>query len=252
VRYKLTYTLVTEPTLIFEAAPDVHSETDELTVHLSRGTVTVELKIDVSSEGEARRLADAYLHGWEIEAALELGQRELWFEFDRLEPNDGVPPAPPEHLMVSLKDRVTVADRLTIIITSCAYPAPPKKFVVSPDVETMWSRYNGHCEGREPLPSTAYMCLTVLEASAGGRQEAARRYGIAPKVLRMLGYLPSEIGDAQTARKRSSQHQHRRHTQAERNWMVAVIKAMIRRAGEMAFDPSQYFSELTMKDFPPL
>jgi hypothetical protein len=95
----------------------------------------------------------------------------------------------------------------------------------------------------------AYMCLTVLEASAGNRAEAAKRYHISRNVLSKMAVLASEVGDERTARKMPVP-QNRPHTPAEVDWMEAVITAMIRRVGEWAFDPRQPRRILTMADFP--
>ena len=59
-------------------------------------------------------------------------------------------------------------------------PEPPHGFALSPGVEVMWNRYRGHPAGRAPLPSMAFFCLTVIEASilrpasAAGRNIRAR------------------------------------------------------------------------------
>ena len=51
-----------------------------------------------------------------------------------------------------------------------------------------------------------YWSLSVLEASAGkSRAAAAKRYNISRKVLEKLGYLTSDVGDRQTARKASTE-----------------------------------------------
>ena len=63
------------------------------------------------------------------------------------------------------------------------YPSPPLDLAISPDVQTMHDRYMNYLQGREPLSSMAFFCLTVLENSAGGRKAAARKYQIAKRVL---------------------------------------------------------------------
>ena len=62
------------------------------------------------------------------------------------------------------------------------YPDPPHQFAVSPDVETLWNRYEGHLQGREPLLSAANACLTWLEATHGGRRNVARKFRISQKI----------------------------------------------------------------------
>ena len=72
------------------------------------------------------------------------------------------------------------------------YPSPPSMGLKpTPDVESMFHRYVGFREGREPLTTMAYFCLTVLEASTGKRSgkraAAAKRYGMCQEVLKQLG-----------------------------------------------------------------
>ena len=124
--------------------------------------------------------------------------------------------------------------------------------MVSLDVETMWHRYEGYLAGREPLAAMAYFCLTVLQGSAGGRDEAAEQFGISGRVLDTLGRLTTEIGDDETARKRTHGSEWRPHTRAERAWIEAAVKALIRRAGEWASDPEAPGPQLTMNDLPKL
>ena len=59
------------------------------------------------------------------------------------------------------------------------YPPPPTAgFEVSPDVDTMWRRYLGYRDGREPLLAMAYFVFTMVTAAHGRRSQAASRYNI--------------------------------------------------------------------------
>ncbi len=136
---------------------------------------------------------------------------------------------------------------------------------MSPDVEVMWTRWLSYRAGRESLPSLAYYCLTVAEASmvyrareAGknisyrdARREAADEYRIDLPVLDRLGDLSSDIGDAATSRK-AHVKQRRSHTTQEEVWMVAAVKALMRRLGEWADDPNRPFPQLRLADLPQL
>ena len=103
--------------------------------------------------------------------------------------------------------------------------------------------------GREPLQTMAYFCLTVLQMH-GGRAGAAARFGISQGVLATVARLSTEAGDVATARKASPQL--RALTAEEQGWLEAAVKAMIRRAGEVAAAPSAPRSQLTMSDLPAL
>ena len=98
------------------------------------------------------------------------------------------------------------------------------------------------------MQSMAYFCLTVLEHARGGRAGVASHYSIAMKVLDTLARLATDTGDERTARKVTKRL--RPITDAERTWLEAAVKALIRRAGEVAAGVSP--SPLTMGDLPPL
>jgi hypothetical protein len=78
----------------------------------------------------------------------------------------------------------------------------------------------------------AFFCLTVVEASAGGRLAAAKKYGIEKNVLGKLGELTSERGDRLTARKVRRNKPMRPLTGAETAWVLSVLEAIIIRIGD--------------------
>jgi hypothetical protein len=98
----------------------------------------------------------------------------------------------------------------------------------------------------------AYFCLTVVEERAGGRDKAAGRYAIEPNVLKTLGRLTSTVGDDKEARKAKGRTERRPHTGAEKAWIEAAVRALIRRAGEWASDPRASLPQIIMSDLPRL
>jgi hypothetical protein len=115
----------------------------------------------------------------------------------------------------------------------------------------MFLRYEGYLAGKETLLSMANFCLRVLEHSAGGkRAKAAKKYSISVRVLRRLGDICANKGSETEARKAPLQLAFSPLTQAEKNWVTEVVKAMIRRAGEVAASPNKSHPRLTMADFP--
>jgi hypothetical protein len=132
------------------------------------------------------------------------------------------------------------------------YPAPPARFKASTDVETLWHRYEGYKQGREPLLGMAYACLTWLEAQVGGRANAAKTYAIDATILRKLGDFTANLGDERTARKFHARGARRPPTPEETAWIDAVIRILIRRVGEHAADPDAPWPPLSMRDLPSL
>lgn len=249
----LLYRLGTDETVVFANPSPLERETDAFRMRLADGVLRCEMKDHHASEQSARTRVEPYIRAWELWEALRSSRRRIWFDFEKAEIVDRDPP-PPGEPQVNIVETAKMAFRgyaPTVRSTYQRYPDPPRGVAVSPDVETMWSRYEGYLAGREPLASMGYMCLTVLEASAGGREEAAKQYRIDMGVLRKLGHLTSEIGGPQAARKVPGGG-FRPYTGTEKVWIEAVVKAMIRRAGEWAAAPNADRPRLTMSDFPPL
>jgi hypothetical protein len=133
----------------------------------------------------------------------------------------------------------------TAIVTRRAYPEPPHGFAVSPDVETLWNRYEQHVEGREPLAGMAYACFTfVTKVIAQSESDAAERLNISSNVLRRLSALSGGKGQ----RKYPSAGP---YSPQEATWVEAAIRLLIRRVGEAACGEHP-LQQITMADLPKL
>jgi len=255
----LLYRVETEPTLVFDNPPPVEHQTNDFDVRLAGGVVTVTMHEHHASEESARRDVDQYLRGWEITAGLQFGRPDMRFVFDRAEVIDRAPPKPgTATLHARAFGSVTAFGTLTVRASRRQYPEPPADFTLSPDVESMWRRFEGYLRGREPLLSMAYFCRTVLTTSAKlgpgtaslkPMEAAATVHQVDLGVLLMLNGL-TNVGDESTARKKHSNNRPLRGEEVA--WIEAVIRALIRRAGERAANPSGPHRQLTMADFPPL
>ena len=124
-----------------------------------------------------------------------------------------------------------------------------RRLSFTPDAATVANRYQGYREGREPLLAMAYFCLTVLEAGAGGRREAAATYKIHESVLGKLGELTSERGDPGTARKMKAPAM-QPLSGAETVWIQEAIKQIIWRLGDQR--ATTELPTITMADLPAL
>ena len=147
---------------------------------------------------------------------------------DRMPVPSGTVGVPPRSIKV---DRAC-ADSCNFIHARNAptYPEPPGDFRITPDVETLWNRYDGYREGPEPLLTMGYFCFTVLVTFAGGRAKAAAKYKIEEAVLRKLGQLTSIRGDPRTARKMTTRMQPL--SSNEDAWIQETIKQIIWRLGD--------------------
>jgi hypothetical protein len=145
---------------------------------------------------------------------------------------------------------ILLSDESKLHVSHGKFPDPPQNFKASPEVEMMFFRYKMYRDGRESLLNMAYWCLTVMEYTAGGRPEASDQYRVDQRVLRKLGVLCSSRGDVYEARKRKGNTGITPLKSAEREWIRAVVKRLILRVGEYAYDPVAKLPMITMSDFP--
>jgi hypothetical protein len=231
----------------YDTAAPLVGETERVAYHLTRDRLVAQIKGGPLPEGDARALADELLRAWEVVIGLQHGPGRLSFEFVQAEAEtfaDGVNGVEP-----GLEDTIVLCDEVPARAGHDRFPEPPQRFRLSPVAEMMYERYRLYRAGRESLSGTAYWCLTVLEYSARGRAESAELYRIDPKVLRKLGELCGQRGDVSG---RSPYGGGAPLNPAEREWIRAVVRRLILRAGEVAFDPVAKLPRLTMADLPPL
>lgn len=248
----LTYSVVSTKDVTYDAPPPVDFETSEARLHLADAKLVCHMKIHFAAEVEARAVVEPVLRAWELDADLRQGIGKLRFEFESAEVIDRTPMPPGRgNMYATLKGvgALTATGTVSTHVTLRAYPDPPGEFRITPDAETLWNRYQGYREGREPLLGMAYFCLTVLTANGGGLPEAAAKYNIGERVLRKLGELTSVRGDPRTARKMTTPATPPL-SGAEDAWIQETIKRIIWRVGDQRSLAS--LPPITMADLPPL
>lgn len=235
-------------------ADDAVGSVDEFQVTLSAGKATVEMLVDYSTVDMARSVVDPYLRAWEIQSFLrhvakhDDFQLPIAFEFDRA---DIANPIPGQDVVFNVP--------MARGFFYHANPSPPEEFIASTDVRRMWLRWQEYQAGRESLPSMAYFCLTVVEASVGGsrqrqRQRAAAHFNVSLEVLNKVGDLVSEVGEEHELRKAHAREK-RPYSPEERKWIELVALALMRRLGEVAYRKAtgirleMHFAPITMADF---
>lgn len=249
----LCYRVAANATVSYNKPEAVEWETDIFKAELSEGTLLCRMKEHFPSIESARHAVEQLLDAWKIATALELRAIEIEFVFEDGQVIDRDPPPPGSTLIIrpaSIVSQSTVGTP-TLHITRNAYPKPTTRFRLTPDIETMWTRYQNYKADKEPLLSMAYFCLTIVEASAsrgkeGGRRKAATKYSIEYTVLDQLGILTSTKGDEVTARKAVSTS--RPLSSREIAWIDAAIRAIILQLGE--YDPNKPIALLKMQDLP--
>lgn len=254
----LRYRLKTSATTTYENPPAVKFIRDEFECHLNDGVLTCYMREHYPAVGEARRVVEDFLRSWEIKTALELGRGEMQFQFEDSHVIDRNPPPPGSsefvHVSGSSGVKFTGSAISELCITRRKYPDLPIVFTVTPDVDTLWGRYNNYLDGKELLTPMANFCLTLVESKAyrkgkkGKRKFAADLFKIDEPILKMLGNLTANRGDSMTARKVPEEGDLIPLSGKEIEWIKAAVKILIRRTGELANIQSP--QRITMKDLP--
>lgn len=245
----LIYSLKPSEFVQYDDSPPLKFGTDIFEGTLENHVLTCRMKVHFATEDEAKAAVEGTLKAWEIGAALQRGYPEFKFVFQKVVLVDRNPLEGKGTSQVVTEASVYIKGDVEFIIKPSQYPAPPQNFCVTPDVETLWTRYEGYLRGREPLLPMAYFCLTVIEAAYNGRANAAKQLNVAEAVLDMIGKLTSTKGDFLTARKIDALSTKRSLSGLETTWLQEALRALIRRLGEAhSSTPSK---SLDMKDLPP-
>jgi hypothetical protein len=252
---KLLYKLIFPEHSDYDKAPPISGETVHFKWGLSKDQLLVEMKTPCATEDQARDLVDDYLRGWEISTGIQPGSYGLRFRFSHSE----ILKRPPKNddsgdkdLDADSSEIILLSDTVKLHVSHTKFPDPPQNFKVSPEVEMMFIRYKLYRDGRESLLGMAYWCLTVMEYSSGGRNEASDQYRVDLKILRKLGELCGNRGDVREARKLKGNAGLTPLKAAERAWIKAVVKRLILRVGEYAYDPVAKLPTIKMTDLPNL
>ncbi len=236
----------------YSRAEPVKFHYDAFDVRVEDRHVRFSMNDHFATEQDARNAVDDYIRGWELDAALVRGPNAFKLRFDRAEIEDRNPTPGVMYAQAgSVRFNVTVS-AAQATVSPRTYPRPPSaRLKRTPDVESMFYRYVGYREGKEPLTAMAYFCLTVLEASTGKRRgqraAAAKQYHINRQVLNQLAELSTTKGGAHA---RKAEGVHRDLTEQERQFLEAAVEKIIRRAAEAGDDPTASLEEITMLNFP--
>ena len=256
----LVYQIKSAVDIIYDDPPSLDVDMENWKGHMENGILTCHIEVPHSSVADARKEVESYLHAWEIDAAIRHGRGSIIFVYRDASMID-LAPKSEGNAVVYLEAAVMGAAMSTakITVSRKTYPPPPKLFKVSPDVETLWRRYEGYLDGKEPLLAMAYFCLTMVDEIYGQakgskkRETVARRINVDFKVLKMLGQLTSVKGDNTMARKATARGECQPISGTERSWIKAVVKSLIYRVGEYArCDDISTLTPVSMSDFPPL
>lgn len=247
----LEYRIEHGPDIDWSRAASFNVQNDRFDLRAENGRVRFHLKKHYATEEEARFSVEAdYIPNWEFDVGLKRGPNAFRLRFERSDIVDRNPPPGPPTLSISSSSGVPSARVDLAPPMPPEFPEPPRVGTKrSPDVDSMFQRYLRHLEGREPLPSMAYFCLTMLKQMAGGRAvNAAATFNISKRVLDRIGKLSSNKGGF-SARKATGSNAPL--TIDEERFLKSAVKLLIQRAAEVEYgsDPSR--KKITLADICP-
>jgi hypothetical protein len=198
---KLFYRVVAKENADYSKAPALFDETENFRMVLNSKTAVFEMKKHFPTVEDAIIVVDDYLSRWNVLIDIEHSPDELRLKFERADVVDRSPSMNSSQTgtaNIIIPAVSTLACTLTLCVHRVKFPNLPRRFAISPDVETLYTRYRAYRQNQESLLSMAYTCLTVLEASVGlgtkKRKRAAVKYNIDESVLNKLGKLCTEKG----------------------------------------------------------
>ena len=243
----LHYRIEHGPDIDWSRAAPLDKDEPSFSVQAENGRVRFELKEHYPSEKEARSaVEDDYIRNWEFVVGLERGPDAFTLRFDRSEIVDRNPPPGPPPLRARTSFGGLTASANLAPPAPPAFPDPPPAAIKrSPDVNSMYHRYLGHLEGREPLPGMAYFCFTVLQQMGGGPANAPRHFGVSNSVLKRIRTLSAYKGGTD-ARKEDGRNAP--YTPEEERFLRSAIKTLIHRAAEVESGAHPRRRKITLAD----
>ena len=248
----LNYRIEHRSSVDYDQANPLERSEDAFDIHIEHNKARFAMKRHYASQSEALEAVEGYVRAWEHLAALQNEPHEFKLVFDGAEiadrdPTPGVvyASAKPIHFKVSVSEATGHVSRGT-------YPLPPSsRMDFSRDVKLMFDRYVGYRARRGYLTDMANFCLTILEKSVQCRKRrrkaAAKHYDIEYRVLDVVGRLCSQKGGAEA---RKAQGVDQDLSGQERQFLEEAVKAIIRRAAEVAADPNGSRDTILLSDLP--
>ncbi|MXZ81670.1 MAG: hypothetical protein F4Z15_10045 [Gammaproteobacteria bacterium] len=235
----LMYRIRHDGTIDYSRAERLERDEPKFRLTVEKKEVRFEFKEHFSTEQQARETIGDYIRIWEFDATLKYGNPDSFrLEFVTAKIIDRNP-SPDCAGVVEIFEKIHVSDSLKLTLSVSKYPSPPSDIALNPEAETMYQRYMGYLQQREPLPGMAYFCLPILEdpptadskkrCSSGKRKDAAERFGIDENVLDRIGELSSTKGGTD-ARKWKGTNQSL--SSKEHKFLDCAVKAIIRRVAE--------------------
>ena len=221
-----------------KAKPMDHEEPD-FHVKIANEKVRFEFKKHHATVASARKFIEEYICAWEVDANLRGGANCFKLKLEDEQIEDRNPQPGVQDVSVTFRTGTpTVTVRATV---DKHYPPPPSGLKITPDVQTMYDRYMGYRQDREPLPGMAYFCWTMIKDNPATKKDFSR------EIRNKVGRLSSEKGGQQA---RKADGGAKDLTAQECLFLEEAVKVIIRRVAERAHAPDSDLPKISLSDLP--
>ena len=172
----VTFKLVPEASVVYNYPPPIDFTSDLADFRLADGKLRCTMKKHFARPDEAQRAIEPILRAWEVGSDIRSNRGAIRFEYETANVIDRTPsePGKPRNVVLfaqSISSAVAFGTA-TLTVGMKNYPQPLLGFRLNPDAESLWLRYFGYLERREPLqsswPTSASASLSPWKA-AGNR-----------------------------------------------------------------------------------
>lgn len=230
---RLHYRIQHHQFVVYEKARPRTWDTPLFIARVEGDRATLEMKTHYAREQEAKDAVAPFLRNWEVWAGLERAPGEFEFRYESCEIVD------PTNSSATGTSSGRGSAHAVGAQKWGTYPEAPDHFQVSDDVALMYTRYKQYREGKEQAGNFANFFYTAIKGGSRAQQtRAAKKFCVENNVLTRL----RELGQ----KGRKYEWADREFTDAERRWLEKVVKVLIRRAGEVAADPTRNTLLITM------
>ena len=167
----LLYTIEPGLSVDYRKAKPLDHEEASFRVKITNQQIRFEFKEHYATEDAARKAIEDYVRAWEFSACLANRPDSFKLKFDYAQIEDRKPT--PGVVTVNARPvrwEMKVGEP-TVVVSPPCYPPPPSGLKLTPDVQTMYERYMGYLQGREPLPSPSLTRLPSTRLLSTGYED---------------------------------------------------------------------------------
>jgi hypothetical protein len=233
----------------FSQAAAWQGNLDGFDCHLANGQLEARPQAHYANAQSARDVLDPHLRAWVLWSELK-NQVRIEFKAGGARVVDRTSGSVAVEAQAALVG--VIAFDATGVVGHSSYPAPsPTLLAASTLVGELLGWVRDLRERRHPMLFIAYLFLSRLEWEYDGRDQAAKALNVSQRIFNTLGQL-SEKNDPEERRKARVRRPVERLTEAERQWILAVLPRVTVHVAEIAAGSNPPQLTMADPDLPPL